>query len=80
MESTSRNSFISRKYKCNKSKKDNFCVQEPSGLGGSEGTSFYSGTEDCLYIDIKAQQNLSGLLPVMFWIHGGGNTTGLKDI
>ena len=32
---------------------NNFCVQEPSGLGGSEGDSFFSGTEDCLYLDIK---------------------------
>jgi para-nitrobenzyl esterase len=60
---------------------DNFCVQEPSGLGGAEGDSFFSGTEDCLYLDIKAPiKKQSKLLPVMFWIHGGGNTSGLKDI
>ena len=60
---------------------DNFCVQEPSGLGGSEGDNYYSGTENCLYLDIKApSNNQDELLPVMFWIHGGGNTTGLKDI
>jgi len=60
---------------------DNFCVQEPSGLGGSEGDNYFSGTEDCLYLDIKAPSNKQvELLPVMFWIHGGGNTTGLKDI
>ena len=62
-------------------KEDNFCVQEPSGLGGSEGTTFFSGTEDCLYLDIKTPtKKNTTLLPVMFWIHGGGNTTGLKDI
>ena len=62
-------------------KDNNFCVQEPSGLGGSEGNNFFSGTEDCLYLDIKAPINKNNqLLPVMFWIHGGGNTTGLKDI
>ena len=60
---------------------DNFCVQEPSGLGGSNGSNFYSGTEDCLYLDIKKPYIKSkNLLPVMFWIHGGGNTTGLKDL
>jgi len=60
---------------------DNFCVQEPSGLGGSEGNNYFSGTEDCLYLDIKApSKKQAELLPVMFWIHGGGNTTGLKDI
>ena len=39
------------------------------------------GTEDCLYLDIKAPtQKSKKLLPVMFWIHGGGNISGLKDI
>jgi para-nitrobenzyl esterase len=62
---------------------DNFCVQKPSGMGGSEfdGDEFFSGSEDCLYLDIKAPKTVSNtLLPVMFWIHGGGNTSGLKDI
>jgi para-nitrobenzyl esterase len=64
-----------------KAKDNNFCVQEPSGLGGSDGKGFFSGTEDCLYMDIKKPSNSSdNLLPVMFWIHGGGNTSGLKDI
>jgi para-nitrobenzyl esterase len=64
-----------------KPKDNNFCVQEPSGLGGSEGNNYFSGTEDCLYLDIKApKKKQTKLLPVMFWIHGGGNTTGLKDI
>ena len=58
---------------------NNFCIQEPSGLGGSEGVSFFSGTEDCLYLDIKRPKKASKKLPVMFWIHGGGNTSGLKD-
>ena len=62
-------------------KDNNFCVQRPSGLGGSEGDGFFSGTEDCLYLDIKAPaDSLNKSLPVMFWIHGGGNTSGLKDI
>jgi len=59
----------------------NYCIQEPSGLGGTDGTEFFSGSEDCLYLDIKAPKNYKGkLLPVMFWIHGGGNTSGLKDL
>jgi para-nitrobenzyl esterase len=61
---------------------DNFCIQKPSGMGGSEfnGDEFFSGSEDCLYLDIKAPKSKSkNLLPVMFWIHGGGNTSGLKD-
>ena len=63
------------------SQENNFCVQEPSGLGGSNGDSFFSGTEDCLYLDIKRPEKVNDKpLPVMFWIHGGGNTSGLKDL
>jgi para-nitrobenzyl esterase len=60
---------------------NNFCVQEPSGLGGSVGDSFFSGKEDCLYLDIKRPKKINDEpLAVMFWIHGGGNTSGLKDL
>ena len=63
------------------SKDNNFCVQRPSGMGGSDGEGFFSGTEDCLYLDIKApKDSYKKELPVMFWIHGGGNTSGLKDL
>ena len=60
---------------------NNFCIQEPSGLGGSEGDTYVSGQEDCLYLDIKKpRKNSDSPFPVMFWIHGGGNTSGLKDL
>jgi para-nitrobenzyl esterase len=62
---------------------NNFCIQKPSGMGGSEfdGDELFSGSEDCLYLDVKAPESKSiNLLPVMFWIHGGGNTSGYKDI
>ena len=62
-------------------KENNFCVQRPSGMGGSEGDGFFSGSEDCLYLDVKTPLNkINRKLPVMFWIHGGGNTSGLKDL
>ncbi len=62
-------------------KEDNFCVQRPSSLGGADGDGFFTGTEDCLYLDVIAPSKESGIpLPVMFWIHGGGNTSGLKDL
>ena len=62
-------------------KENNFCVQKPSGMGGSEGDGFFSGSEDCLYLDVKTPLNkINKKLPVMFWIHGGGNTSGLKDL
>ena len=61
---------------------DNFCIQRPSNLGGVDGDNFYVGSEDCLYLDIFVPKKkiLNEKLPVMFWIHGGGNTSGLKDL
>ena len=62
-------------------KEQNFCVQRPSSLGGPGGDGPMVGTEDCLYLDVSAPvRNTNELLPVMFWIHGGGNTSGLKDL
>ncbi len=64
-------------------KDGNFCIQRTSILGGSSQFSddSISGSEDCLYLDIYAPKKKSKeLLPVMFWIHGGGNTSGLKDL
>ena len=62
-------------------KDQNFCVQRPSSLGGPGGDGLMVGTEDCLYLDVSAPiRNTNELLPVMFWIHGGGNTSGLKDL
>ncbi len=64
-------------------KNNNFCIQRTSNLGGSSQFSdeLISGTEDCLYLDIYAPQKKSkDKLPIMLWIHGGGNTSGLKDL
>ena len=50
-------------------------------MGGVSSQNMIVGTEDCLYLDIKAPKNKNNEeLPVMFWIHGGGNTSGLKDL
>ena len=57
----------------------NGCLQEASLYAGIQGEGIV-GQEDCLYLDIKAPvNNLNRRLPVMFWIHGGGNTSGVKD-
>ncbi len=62
-------------------KENNYCVQRPSNLGGAEGQASFVGAEDCLYLDIfTPKKSLTKKLPVMFWIHGGGNTSGLKDL
>ena len=60
-------------------KENNACVQEASEYAGVSGTGIV-GSEDCLYLDITAPIDFREVsYPVMFWIHGGGNTSGLKD-
>ena len=59
----------------------NGCLQEASIYAGIQGKGIV-GQEDCLYLDIKApliKDYSNRSLPVMFWIHGGGNTSGIKD-
>jgi para-nitrobenzyl esterase len=55
------------------------CVQKASRYAGVSGEGMV-GSEDCLYLDIKAPADFASRnYPVMLWIHGGGNTSGLKD-
>ena len=64
------------------------CVQFQSSLtaDGLVKPGEIVGSEDCLYLNVYAP-NLSNnelvdnseLLPVMVWIHGGGNTTGMTS-
>lgn len=56
------------------------CVQLPVDMPGSgiDPNADY-GDEDCLYLNIYAPPTLAdedAKLPVMLWIHGGGNTIG----
>jgi para-nitrobenzyl esterase len=60
------------------------CVQlwgPVAGTGGEPGQVV--GSEDCLYLNVWAPEARSsedtGGLPVMFWIHGGGNTIGTAN-
>ena len=58
---------------------DNACVQEASEYAGVPGIGIV-GNEDCLYLDITAPYEYANTkYPVMFWIHGGANTSGTKD-
>ena len=54
------------------------CPQEAGFVSGVEGESAI-GSEDCLYLDVTAPADADGSVPVMFWIHGGGNTAGHKN-
>ena len=63
-------------------KGDIVCVQPANEYGGASAVNGESvvGTEDCLYLDISAPKDFAEAnYPVMFWIHGGGNTTGTKN-
>ena len=59
----------------------NRCMQVSNfydSMDGIEGGSII-GSEDCLYLNIYVSEralNSKENLPVMFWIHGGGNTWG----
>ncbi len=60
------------------------CVQLSGPLDGlPDDSGAVVGSEDCLYLNIWAPRNRSGgdaeKLPVMFWIHGGGNTIGTAN-
>ena len=61
------------------------CVQFAGPMGGSDGAGAgdATGSEDCLYLNVFAPRFEAGAvpgggerLPVMVWIHGGGNTIG----
>ncbi|HCG69676.1 MAG TPA: carboxylesterase, partial [Gammaproteobacteria bacterium] len=52
------------------------CPQLPSALSAAaEPGSVTIGSEDCLFMDIYSPPNADNA-PVMFWLHGGGNTIG----
>ncbi len=54
------------------------CPQLAGSVSGVEGDAAI-GAEDCLYLDVTAPASGTEPLPVMVWIHGGGNTTGHKN-
>ena len=62
------------------------CFQGSSMIQG-DGEGKWSGNEDCLYLNVWTPQltedqleNNQEKLPVMMWIHGGGNTTGSAHV
>lgn len=57
------------------------CIQYGSPLGGVGEAGTRQGSEDCLFLNVYApkldpSEAATKRLPVMFWIHGGGNTVG----
>lgn len=59
----------------------NACIQFGSPLAGIGEAGTRQGDEDCLYLNVYAPrltdaERASAKLPVILWIHGGGNTVG----
>src|SRR5262245_43022326 len=59
------------------------CAQPPPPIGGNKNADGSTGSEDCLYLDVFAPAFAADAvpkgdarLPVMVWIHGGGNSVG----
>jgi para-nitrobenzyl esterase len=59
------------------------CAQPPPPLGAEPNADGSAGSEDCLYLDVfapafapEAVPQGAARLPVMVWIHGGGNSIG----
>jgi para-nitrobenzyl esterase len=56
------------------------CPQYASSLEGDRALGSVYGSEDCLTLSVFAPPDAQGeRLPVMFWIHGGGNVQGGSD-
>ena len=58
------------------------CFQAEGIMTGNSGG--WTGSEDCLYLNVwspawSAEQLKKKNVPVMMWIHGGGNTIGSAD-
>ena len=50
----------------------NVCPQLSKVKSGGTTTTEVVGSEDCLFLNVFRPKTITGKLPVMFWIHGGG--------
>lgn len=52
------------------------CPMCPQQLEKQDGTKYFDGDEDCLYLNIWTPETIEKPLPVMFFIHGGAFSQG----
>lgn len=55
-----------------------FTTKKPGAAQYGDGSS-YTGTEDCLYVNVFRPDTNERNLPVMVFLHGGGNASGNND-
>lgn len=71
-----------REQTLNANNNNAMCVQKAGPLVTLNAFTWNDviGSEDCLYLNITAPKDINAdeQLPVMFWIHGGGNSIGYK--
>ena len=51
-------------------------TQKAEAAQYGDGATTYTGTEDCLYVNVYRPNNADSSLPVMVYLHGGGNASG----
>lgn len=52
------------------------CPQNPLSTGHVTTVDPSGSSEDCLYLNVYSPNNVTGPLPVLVWIHGGGYAAG----
>lgn len=57
----------------------NVTLPKQQAVQYGDGTS-YTGTEDCLYVNVTRPNSAAKNLPVMVYIHGGGNASGSSNV
>ena len=59
----------------------NATVQAPKAAAySSTSASGYTGTEDCLYVNVYRPYTSTKNLPVLVYLHGGSNTSGTANV
>lgn len=55
-------------------------IPQKAATYSSSSPGGYSGTEDCLYVNVYRPYTLTKNLPVLVYLHGGGNSSGTANV